>query len=126
MTTPIFEFIQGWIKENGTTGSRLFDQAGLSTALYTQMRKGSSPHQNTLRALAQAMGVKIGWLNLHAGNIEEDDLVVLDRDPEIEKIVSLWEKISPRNKPLVMQLLETSAADGEREAQQVSEDYVDV
>ncbi len=129
METPIFAFVQKWLKDNDTNGSSLFRSAGLSNALYTQMKRGSTPAQKTIRALADQMQVGRGWLNLHAGYIDEDDLVVQDKDPEIERVISLWKKVrsgSRENRDLVMQVLETSASYATKEGLQVSEDYVDV
>jgi len=129
VATPIYEFVQTWLDENDINGSSLFRKAGLSNALFTQMKRGSSPTQKTIRALAEAMSIGRGWLFLHAGYIDEEDLIVQDTDPEIEKVITLWKQVrsgSSQNRDLVMQVLETSASYAMKEGSQFSEDYVDV
>ncbi len=109
--TAIYRFVEDWLEANDMNGSTLYRKAGLSTALYTQLKAGSTPAQKSIRALADAMGIGKGWLFLHSGYLDEDDLVVTDRDPEIERVVILFRKIGPANRHLMMTLLETAARD---------------
>lgn len=109
--TPLARLVEDWLVAHNTNGAKLFELAELPNALYTQIKRGSSPRPDTIRALSEAMHVPRGRLFQAAGYADSEDLWIVDPDPEMEELFSIWKKISPEKKPLMMKLLMTATDD---------------
>ncbi len=120
--TPLCLFVETWLQEHETNGSSLFSNAGLPNALYTQLKRGSSPRPNTLRALADEMKVPRGRLFMLAGYCDETDLTIIDPDPEIEEAVEHLKRIhGSQHWSLVMRILSETSSYVSQEDSQVSQ-----
>ena len=85
-STPLHQFIDGWVRAQDATWEWLFKEAGLAGAVGTKIRHGSTPRPVTVRKLASVMRLPARTLYQLAGYFDDDELE-LDQieiaDPEV-------------------------------------------
>ena len=90
-SSELHKFIDRWVKVQNTTWEALFREAGVANASSTLVRRGSVPRPDTLRKLADAMGVPRRQLFEMTGYVTAEELepeeIDID-DPELRLFFS--------------------------------------
>ena len=70
----LYDFTALYLQQHNITPSQFLKGAGIPHAIYSQMKKGSTPRPETVCKLAASMAVSKGHLFLLGGYLQTDDL----------------------------------------------------
>jgi len=93
---------------------RLADKAGISNPYLSQIERGlRKPSAEILKALARGLSIQAESLYIQAGLLEDGDTA-----PSVRKSVEADERLTPRQKQVLLELYRTLVESGEVETKQ--------
>jgi len=125
--SALHEFVEKWLKEHNLTWEAVLLRGGLNKSIGTDLRKGSTPRPDTLRKLADSMGLPRRRLFELAGYLEptdapEDTARISDPDLRLFFRGGGWDQLTADEHAIIKdaislaqrhRLLRTSAAAGQ-------------
>lgn len=103
-SSALHEFIEQWIKARNTTWEWLFKRAGVPRSVGTRIRQGGTPRPETLRRLAEAVGVSRRKLFELAGYVNAEDLEPTGLSEEEEQVLDLYRQLPRRDRLLLREV----------------------
>lgn len=102
--TPLGVFIRDWLVQKNWTMDGLAEDAKVAPSVLTDIKYGSMPRPESVRKLAEAMGVSPGRLFILGGYLSKDDLVIRssELDADTSQLVSAFEATPRQLKPFAL------------------------
>ena len=112
--THIGTFIRQQRERSKMSLRRLADKAGISNPYLSQIERGlRKPSAEILKALARGLSIQAESLYIQAGLLEDGDTA-----PSVRKSVEADERLTPRQKQVLLELYRTLVESGEVETKQ--------
>ena len=102
-------FMEQYAKAHNTTCSTLYDQAGVSKALWSAHKGGAIPKSDVIQSLTDVMEVDEGFLFVIANHIKPEALVVETAESWEQIALSLLRKVKGENREIVMNLIRVAS-----------------
>ncbi len=110
-SSALHELIERWVRANNSTYEKLLRQAGVAVSVGTDIRRGSSPRAETLRKLAEVMGVSPKRLFEATGYMEKEDAgdKVDITDPELRLFFrGEWDELTETEREFIRGAIRTA------------------
>jgi hypothetical protein len=116
--TRLHEYLEGWLAAKGKIWSDIVEGAGINWVVVSNIRKGSQPRAETLRALSAYTQIPMWRLLELADYLRPGDLPFpggVQLTPQEEQILELLRVVSPEARQIVLAGLRTAAAPHRRQ-----------